>query len=345
MLENIENILTEVKNCQKCKTIIGYKKFPLASHGKTDSEYMLVSEAPGKKSIDKKDESEIKYWMGSGGKLLRSSLAEASKELEEARTNAEPKEVLTNKELEDIFYLTDIVKCWPNENNENRTPNESEITNCSPFLKREIEVLKPKLILSFGKKSSEFLLNQEISLKVSHGKLFKYNNFTNILVLYHPSGIDRFMNRGIYITQLKNLFKKIIVNKIDDIEKVFNESNNESSKSETVKTTPEKENNVSNDSKGISFILPATGNEITQLDISKNQLRITADFKNHFPNVSSVLVFTYQGTKYNVKFTHRGKRSHILKLGSTLMKKLNLTTNSRVRITKINSSEFKIEKI
>ncbi len=102
------------KHCQKCITIIGYKKFPSASHGKTDSEFMLVSEAPGKKSIDKENESEIKYWMGAGGKLLRSALMEADKELEEVETN-DSKDSTANKELEDIFYLTDIVKCWPNK--------------------------------------------------------------------------------------------------------------------------------------------------------------------------------------------------------------------------------------
>ena len=256
MTENIEQILSEVKGCQKCKTIIDYKKFPLISHGKIDSEFMLVSEAPGKDSV-----TEGKYWIGAGGKILRSCF------------------VNTDKNLEDIFYLTDIVKCWQNENNENRTPNESEIINCSPFLKREIEALKPKLILSFGKKSSEFLLNQEITLKSSHGKIFNYNDFTQVLVMYHPSGIDRFMKRDIYTSQLKVLFKRIIENKIDDIEKVFDESNYKNSiNPEAVKSTNDSRKNVSRHFEGLSFIFPAPGNEITQADISKNQLRVTTDF-------------------------------------------------------------------
>lgn len=321
MNENIEQILSEVKGCQKCKTIIGYKKFPLNSHGKIDSEFMLVSEAPGKDSV-----KEGKYWIGAGGKILRACFV-----------NAE-------KTLEDIFYLTDIVKCWPNENNENRTPNESEITNCSPFLKREIESLKPKLILSFGKKSSEYLLNKKITLKSSHGRIFDYNDFTQVLVMYHPSGIDRFMKRDIYTSQLKALFKIIVQNKIDDIEKVFDElSYKNSIKPDAVKSTNDSIKKVSLHYEGFSFIFPAPGNEITQADISKNQLRVTADFKNHFPNNNSELKFTHNGIKYNVKFTHKGRRSHILKLGSTLMKLLNLNTNTSVKITKINSTEFEIE--
>ncbi len=323
MSENIEHILSKVKGCQKCETIIGYKKFPLIAHGKIDSEFMLVSEAPGEYSVTKG-----KYWIGAGGKILRSCF------------------VNTDKNLEDIFYLTDIVKCWPNENNKNRTPYESEIINCSSFLKREIETLKPKLIISFGKKSSEYLLNQKITLKSSHGKIYKYNNFTKVLVMYHPSGIDRFMKRDIYTTQLKVLFKRIIEKKLDNIEKIFDESKYKYSPAPiTIKSKNDNKKDVSKYSGEVSFVLPALGNEITQNDISKNQLRVTADFKNYFPNNNTILIFIHNGIEYNVKFTHKGRRSHILKLGSTLMKLLNLNTNSSVRITKINSTKYKIDKL
>ena len=118
MEEKIENVLEKVQDCQKCKTIIGYNKFSSSSHGKADSGFMLVSEAPGKDSI-----TAGKYWIGTGGKILRSCFTD------------------TDINLEDIFYLTDIVKCWPNENNENRSPNESEILNCSSFLKRKLKYL------------------------------------------------------------------------------------------------------------------------------------------------------------------------------------------------------------
>lgn len=324
MLEKIEDILNEVNNCESCKTIIGYKKFPFASHGKIDSEYMLVSEAPGKESV-----TDGKYWIGTGGKILRSCLT------------------YTDKVLEDIFYLTDIVKCWPNENNENRAPNKTEITNCSTFLKREIEDKKPKLILSFGKMSSEYLLSREIILNNSHGKIFNYNDNTKVLVMYHPSGIDRFMKRDIYTKQLKKLFEKIIENEIDDIEKVFTRINNDEAinKSSEIKNIIDDANSDSRPFNGLSFIFPAPGNEITADDISKNQLRVTADFKNHFPNINTKLKFTHNGIKYDIKFTHKGRRSHILKLGSTLMNLLSLNSNSTVRVTKTNSLEFIIEKL
>jgi len=203
MAETILDILIEVERCKKCKTISGYKKFPLHSHGKTDSEFMLVSEAPGKYSV-----LNGKYWIGTGGKLLRSALSKF------------------NKELEEVFYLTDLVKCWVNENNKNRKPSMSEVKNCYYFLKREIEVLKPKLILSFGKKVSEYLLKQEVKLKDFHGRTLDYSNYTKILVLYHPSRIDIFRKRECYRRELEELFAKIIENKIFDIERIFTKRRN-----------------------------------------------------------------------------------------------------------------------
>ena len=222
--------------------------------------------------------------------------------------------------------------------------SRSEFANCSLFLKREIEVLKPKLIISLGEPSTEYLLSESIDMKNAYGKIYSYNNLTRVLVLYHPSNIDLHLKRAVYISQLKNVFKKIIEGKIEDIEKTFSEFKNvDSVKSEEVKDKGL--NNPLNHFKGISFTLPAPGNEITQSDISNNQLRITADFKSHFPNINSELKLNYQGIEYNVKFTHRGERSHILKLGSTLMSLLKLTPADKVRITKINSSEFTIEKV
>jgi len=131
----MKTILTQIQNCAKCTSIKGYHKFSIKAHGSLSSKYMLVSEAPGRKSLESG-----KYWTGAGGKILRKCLPE-------------------NLELEDLFYLTDIVKCWPNEEMENRTPVEPEIKNCVHFLKSEIEVLNPDYIISLGGIVSSFFCN------------------------------------------------------------------------------------------------------------------------------------------------------------------------------------------
>ena len=83
-----------------------------------------------------------------------------------------------------------------------------------------------------------------------------------------------------------------------------------------------------------AFILPdqSKGNSITDRDIKKNQLRITVSFKKYFPDKDDMLVFEHNKEEYEVKFTYRNNtkqnRSHILKLGSTLMQKLNINPSS-----------------
>jgi DNA polymerase len=192
------DLLDEIWKCKRCSTIIGHKKFPTSSHGQTDGRYLLVSEAPGKESLARE-----KYWVGVGGQILRSCTSDAG------------------TSLESLFYLTDIVKCWPNENDSNRTPIESEISNCSHFLIREIEELKPVLIVSFGKPASSFLLQREVFVKREHGCMYNYNKNTKILVLLHPTGIDRQMDRQVYTRQLTSLFIKLKEGKHFDIADIF----------------------------------------------------------------------------------------------------------------------------
>jgi DNA polymerase len=191
-------LLDEIKKCKRCDTIIGYKKFPTTSHGQLNGRYLLVSEAPGKDSLTRQQ-----YWVGVGGQILRSCALAAGTTLEE------------------LFYLTDIVKCWPNENDSNRTPYENEISNCSHFLTREIEELKPELIVSFGKPASSFLLRREVKVKREHGCIYDYNKDTKVLVLLHPTGIDRQMDRQVYLQQLTSLFKKLKDANHNDIADIF----------------------------------------------------------------------------------------------------------------------------
>lgn len=315
----IKDILSEVNQCESCKTIEGYSKFPLDSHGTTELKYMLVSEAPGKDSI-----SQGKYWVGAGGRTLRS----AARGL--------------GTDLEDIFYLTDIVKCWPNVNGENRPLDESEISACSKFIDREIQCLEPAFILSLGVKSSENLPKQRIVLSADHGKLFKLNN-TKVLVMYHPSSRDVSRRRDVYVRQLKGVISKLIERDLEGFEDVFSITQEERTRSDKEKDSkPQPFQDVS--LKGISFTLPALGNSITASDVSNNQLRITADFKSYFPRSNTTLTFHHKGGKHSVRFTARGRRSHILKLGSNLVRILDLSEDCRVKITRLNSTEYSIEK-
>jgi DNA polymerase len=312
------NLLNEIKDCRKCETIIGHKKFPIESHGNLESFAMLVSEAPGKDSLDKK-----KYWVGSGGKILRECLPYKT-------------------QFEDLFYLTDIVKCWPNENGENRKPSDSEILNCSPFLIMEIERIKPKLIVSFGATSSSFLLNRDVKITKEHGRVSQYNENTKIITLLHPSGIDRFMDRRIYKIQIALLFSKIKEKDLNNIYEVFGKKN----ETEHSFTNKEKHNIPQNkfiQTKKGSFTIPTPGNSITEHDVNKNQIRITADFKDFFPTQSSIILIKYRNEHFKVKFNYRFNKSHILRLGNELASRINLRAGMSIKMTFLDKTRFRIE--
>jgi len=196
--KNIEELLSDIQKCRKCKNIIGYEQFPTDSHGQLSGKYLLVSEAPGKKSLKKQ-----KYWTSVGGQILRTCTLNAG------------------TTLEDLFYLTDIVKCWPNENDKDRTPYDSEVKSCSNFLMREIEEIMPALIVSFGRTASSYLLGRDVRIKSEHGSICKYNEEVDILILLHPTGIDRQMNREEYKQQLTSLFKKLKEGKQNEIAAIF----------------------------------------------------------------------------------------------------------------------------
>jgi len=96
---------------------------------------------------------------------------------------------------------------------------------------------------------------------------------------------------------------------------------------------------------GTSFILPDDGNEITDNDISQQQLRVTVAFKKYFPNVNCTLTFLHGNNSHSVRFTHREGRSHVLKMTGPLMTALKVRSNRAVKLTKLGSKKFQIEPI
>ena len=96
---------------------------------------------------------------------------------------------------------------------------------------------------------------------------------------------------------------------------------------------------------GATFILPDTGNSITDKDIAKGTLRITAGFKSHFPSRDSMIELVINGVTYIAKLVKRDSRSDLLKLGKHLIQQLGVKANGRLKFTKTGLNSFIIEKI
>ena len=146
-----------VANCTACslcqsrtKTVFGV--------GDENADWLCVGEAPGVEE-DAKGEP----FVGPAGKLLDNML-----------------EAINLKRGKNI-YIANIVKCRPPAN---RNPDTSEAQQCEPYLTRQIELIKPKLIIALGKVAAQNLLNTGATIARLRGKLHEYSGIP-LHVRYH----------------------------------------------------------------------------------------------------------------------------------------------------------------
>lgn len=182
----MEKIRQEVLNCQKCP-LYKTRANPVIGEGSLNAQIMLVGEAPG-------------YWEDREG---RPFCGKAGKVLDELLESA-------NIKREKVF-IGNLVKCRPvTPSLQNRAPNLEEIKACSPYLIRQIEIIKPELICTLGNYSTAFILekyglkNQIEGISKIHGKVFKVKTlFTSlkIIPLYHPAVV-------VYNPNMKEVLKK-----------------------------------------------------------------------------------------------------------------------------------------
>lgn len=164
------------KICSNCrlscdKIVWGY--------GNYENRIVFVGEAPGA------EEQKIgKPFVGRSGKLLT--------------------EMLTKSKIgRDLVYITNIVKCRP-ENN--RIPTEEEKLICSFFLKRELYIIKPEIIITLGSTATKFFIKgSKIGNVVGHIK-WDLDKNSYIYPLYHPSYVLR---NGISKDEYLKLFIKL----------------------------------------------------------------------------------------------------------------------------------------
>ncbi|ASJ08037.1 uracil-DNA glycosylase [Thermococcus siculi] len=164
--ELMRKLEERIKNCQKCP-LGQLRTNAVPGAGSYEARVMFVGEAPG-------------YWedqkglpfVGRAGKVLDELLAGIG---------------LSRDEV----YITNIVKCRPPEN---RDPTEDEIRACSPYLDRQIDIIRPKVIVPLGRHSMRYILEKfgfdpEPISKI-HGKTFEAHTLFGkivIMPMYHPA--------------------------------------------------------------------------------------------------------------------------------------------------------------
>ena len=160
--ETLDKVYELIKDCQKCPLGETRNKFVFGS-GNPNADVMLIGEAPGA------EEDKQGYpFVGRAGNLLTKILEAINFSREEV-------------------YIANILKCRPPKN---RDPKSDEIETCRPHLNKQMDLIKPKVILCLGKVAANSLLSKNESLASFRGNVYEYNN-TKVMVTYHPAALLR----------------------------------------------------------------------------------------------------------------------------------------------------------
>lgn len=189
----LEKVREEVCCCQKCPLHLTRTR-AVPGDGSYNTEILFIGEAPGANE----DREGIPF-CGAAGKFLDQMLESI------------------NLDRSKIF-ITNTVKCRPPDN---RDPEDTEKIACRPYLEKQIEQIKPKLIVCLGKHATASLLPAQPSISKIHGKALKRSNGIVYLPLYHPAAA---LHNGGLRQTLINDFQKIvsILKKINQTEIVEN---------------------------------------------------------------------------------------------------------------------------
>jgi len=158
----IEILNSKISSCLKCSLGSTRKNFVFGV-GNPKAKLVLIGEAPG---ADEDEQGEP--FVGRAGQLLNKILA------------------AVQLRREDV-YICNILKCRP-PNNRDPLPDEAEA--CEPFLKKQLEVINPKLILCLGRIAGQTLLKTNASLSELRNNVYVYQGI-KVLVTFHPAALLR----------------------------------------------------------------------------------------------------------------------------------------------------------
>ncbi len=158
-----EQLKAKVAGCTDCKLRAGCTQ-TVFGVGDEKASWLLVGEAPGAEE-DRLGEP----FVGQAGKLLDNMLAAIA--LERGKN----------------VYIANVLKCRPPGN---RNPEPGEVAKCAPHLRRQIELIQPKVILAMGRFAAQALLGTEATIASLRGKVHRYMGVP-LIVTYHPAYLLR----------------------------------------------------------------------------------------------------------------------------------------------------------
>ena len=161
-LDTLESIERAIATCTRCP-LYATAKNPVPGEGSHKAEFMLVGEAPGAT-----EDETGRPFVGQAGQLLEKILA------------------AIKFTREDVF-IVNVLKHRPPGN---RNPLPQEVSACSPYLVRQIELIRPKVLVALGSFAAQTLLDTKLSIGKLRGQIHRYYGVP-LIVTYHPAALLR----------------------------------------------------------------------------------------------------------------------------------------------------------
>jgi DNA polymerase len=161
-LLTLEAIRSEMGECTRCR-LHEERQSVVFGEGNPQARLVFVGEAPGRE-----EDLQGRPFVGRAGELL-TRIIEAID--------------LTREEV----YIANIVKCRPPGN---RNPQPDEIRTCLPFLRRQLETIRPRIICALGTFAAQTLLETEERISILRGRFYAYQG-ARLMPTYHPAFLLR----------------------------------------------------------------------------------------------------------------------------------------------------------
>ena len=196
-LKIYEELKQEVLNCSKCDLCedgkIGDLKPQVMGEGNLNSKILFVAQNPG---VEEVKHSQPLTTTGTSGKLYEKVLNYLD---------------LTREQV----YTTNIVLCHSPKNAE---PENYQLLKCQPYFERQLDLIKPELIITFGRYSAQFFLNN-FKITSDHGKIQRNEKYNaDIFPLFHPAYVSS------YAPQAKRFEFQQDIQKLKEIIKAMNKN-------------------------------------------------------------------------------------------------------------------------
>jgi uracil-DNA glycosylase len=161
-IESMEQLQAIASVCTKCRLSRGRTQV-VYGVGNPNADLMFIGEAPGRD-----EDLQGKPFVGRAGQLL-TDIIKAMK--------------LTR----DDVYIANVIKCRPPEN---RNPEPDELEACRPFIRRQIELIKPRVIVTLGKFALQSLTGRLYAITAARGHWLEYDGI-KVMPTYHPAYLLR----------------------------------------------------------------------------------------------------------------------------------------------------------